>query len=127
MDYPALTNMGIQNPLQIARYSLHEVDHVDHLRITYNREKGSLLPESRKYKFPQTRKTVLVNSGTRETQTVFESSSVLNQAVSELEDIVAQRKSEKEITKTLMDELQNLEEEMSERVASLRALVKSLQ
>ena len=81
----ALTEMGVDNPGHIARYTIYTVMETDMLRIIYTREKGSLLPVSKTYKFPRVKKSVLVDSGTRQTQVIFERNPSLANAVTEIE------------------------------------------
>ena len=76
-DYPALTQMGISNPSQISRYSLQHINNVDILRIVYKRQKGSLLPVSKKFKFGRAEKMVVTDGGRNQTETVHEISPFL--------------------------------------------------
>ena len=46
--YPTLTEMGINNPGEIERFSLNTIDNIDIIRIVYKRKKGSLLPASKR-------------------------------------------------------------------------------
>ena len=90
-DYPRLTEMGIQNPQEIEKFATYMVEHTDILQITYDRKKGSLLPVSRRYKFPQEKKSVLVDSGTRQTEVVYESVGAFREALHELEQLRLER------------------------------------
>ncbi|MEM7564660.1 MAG: DUF3461 family protein, partial [Pseudomonadota bacterium] len=58
-EYPRLAEMGIQNPQQIEKFAVYTVGNTDILRIIYDRKPGSLLPVSRRYKFPQVKNSVL--------------------------------------------------------------------
>ena len=124
--YATLRDMGIRNPDQIKRYTLYASEHMDYLRIVYKRQQGSLLPESRRYKFPRSKKTVLVDSGTGQTETMFESSQYVRSAVSELDAIVSKRDSVDEIRRVLNEEIVQLEEEVAERIANIKSLVQSI-
>ena len=53
-DYPTLNEMGIPNPQDIDRYSLQTVNNTDILRIVFKTRKGSLLPASKRFRFPRT-------------------------------------------------------------------------
>jgi hypothetical protein len=125
-SFPTLTEMGIKNPNQIARYTLHEWNRTDHLRIVYDRQKGSLLPASRKYKFAQLRKSVVVDSGTRQMATIFESTGVLNSAITELDQIVGRKHSVEGLKAVLLEEITHLEEEVNERIAYIKTMVEDL-
>ncbi len=120
---PALTAMGIQNPEQISRFATFMSEHVDILRITYNRKKGSLLPESKKFRFPQLKKSTMVDSGTRQTEVIYESSAEFRNAVSELEHLMDKRDSSDEIRKLIAEEVQHLEEDVSARIDYIKSLV----
>ena len=87
-DYPKLTEMGVRHPLEIEKFAVHSAAQTDILQITYNRKKGSLLPVSRRYKFPRIKKSVVVDSGTRQTETMYESAPALRQALRELERLI---------------------------------------
>ena len=125
-EYEALTKMGIRNPDEIARYHLYSVDSTDTLRIVYNRKKGSFLPVSRKYRFPQIKRSVLVDGGTGKAQVMFESSAELRNAVAEL-DRLTKAKDAKSVSKeTLANEIRLLEEDVNLRISRLKELVDQL-
>jgi hypothetical protein len=119
----ALTAMGVQNPKQISRFATFMSDHVDILRITYDRKKGSLLPESKKYRFPQLKKSTMVDSGTRQTEVIYESSAEFRNAVSELEHLMDKRDSSDEIRHLIAEEVQHLEEDVAARIDYIKSLV----
>jgi len=120
----ALTAMGIKNPGEILRYELYDLDRHDVLRIVYNRKKGSFLPVTKKFRFPQVKKTTMVDSGSRQTQVMFESSGELRKAVEELDQLLAAKKSVVDSDKLIADELRHLEEEFVSRVNYIRGLLK---
>ena len=124
--YPALEAMGIQNPDQIAHFATFMVHNTDILKLTYDRKKGSILPQSRKYRFPRLKKTVLVDSGTRQTNMIFESSAEFRNALTELEHLMTARRSETEIKEMIAQEVKHLEEDIAVRVAHIKALVERL-
>ena len=122
----ALAAMGIQNPEQIARFATFMVDHTDILRITYDRKKGSLLPESRKYRFPQLKKSTMVDSGTRQTEVIYESSAEFMNAVSELEKLMDKRDDADEVRKLIAEEMLHLEEDVAARIDYIKSLIKKI-
>ncbi len=124
--HEALTRMGVQNPDEIARYELYSVDHTDILRIIYDRQKGSFLPVTRKYRFPQLKKSTLVDSGTRETRVLFESSAELRAAVAELDGLMKQRKATSVGKEALVSEVRLLEEEVAARINHIKSLLDQL-
>ena len=121
--HESLTRMGIQNPDEIARYELYSVENTDILRIIYDRKKGSILPVTRKYRFPQLKKSTLVDSGTRETRVLFESSAELRRAVAELDGLMKSRKSTAVGKEALVSEVRLLEEEVAARINHIKSLI----
>jgi hypothetical protein len=119
----ALTEMGVANPGHIARYTIYTVMETDMLRIIYAREKGSLLPVSKTYKFPRVKKSVLVDSGTRQTQVIFERNPSLTNAVAEIEELLSDRKDKDQLNQILADEILQLEAEMTSRIDYIKSLV----
>lgn len=64
-DHPKLTEMGVRHPEQIDRFQVSGFPTYDVLRIFYIRQKGSILPASRIYKFPRVQNTAVINNETR--------------------------------------------------------------
>ena len=124
--YRTLTQLGIKHPLQIARFSVYTDTGNDWLRVVYNRQKGSLLPGTRKYKFPQVKRSVLVDSGTQQIQTMFESSPSFSAAVSELEALVRDMENKSELKRVVEEELDHLETDVAERTAYMRSLLERI-
>lgn len=121
--YPKLMEMGVQNPQQIDKFSIYMVGQKDVLRIVYNRKKGSLLPVSRLYKFDQVKKSVMVDSGTRQTEVIYESQPAFREALHELETLKSEKSESKDLTAQINEELRLLEEDISLRVEYIRTLV----
>lgn len=85
-----LSQMGIENPQEIARYSLRQRSpREDVLKIFYERAKGSLLPVSRTYRFGRAIRTSVSDSGAARFDETFEVSPVLLAAVTELDALLA--------------------------------------
>lgn len=121
--YNALAEMGVQNPEQIARFAFYTVEHTDILHIVYDRKKGSLLPVSRKYKFPQIKKSTLVDSGTRRTEVLWESSPVFQNAITELNQIMKKRETKVDTRKLIVEEVAALEEDVAVRIDYIKSLI----
>ena len=121
--YPVLNEMGVQNPGEIARYELYMVDHTDILRIVYDRKKGSILPVSRRYKFPQIKKSTMVDSGSRQTEVLYESSQEFRNAVSELDKLLDTKKDKKASDAAILEEIEHLEQDVAHRIAYLKSLL----
>jgi len=125
-NYPRLDEMGVKNPQQIEKFAVYTTDSFDVLRIIYQRKKGSLLPVSRKYRFPRVKKSVMVDSGTRQTDVVFESTAAFREALHELELIKAERAAGADLASLINEELRLLEEDIALRAEYIRALVSKI-
>ncbi len=126
-DYPNLDSMGVQNPNEIARYVIFSSENTDVLRIVYSRKKGSILPVSRKYRFPRMKKNVIVDSGTRQTNMVFESSNEFRNAVAELDKLLKKKSSGAENKNLILEELRMMEEESALRLSYIRSLIDEME
>ena len=92
MSTDTLSQMGIENPGQIVRYTMRRRSpREDVLKIFYEREKGSLLPVSRTYRFGRSIRTSVGDSGEPRFEENFEISPVLLSAVEELDALIAKR------------------------------------
>jgi hypothetical protein len=125
-DYPKLTEMGVQHPEEIEKFAVYVVGNTDILRIIYDRKKGSLLPVSRRYKFPQLKKSVIVDSGTRQTETVFESTPAFREALHELEQLKLARDKGQDVAALIREEIKHLEEDIALRTQYIQSLVDKL-
>ncbi len=124
--FEALTAMGVKHPENIARYALFMVDNTDILRIVYGRKKGAILPASLNYRFPRIKKSTLVDSGTRRTEVVYESSLEFRNAVAELDELIEAKKSTENLEELIQQEVHALEEEVALRIDGIKSLVKRI-
>lgn len=122
----ALVAMGIQNPEQIARFAVYVADNTDILRIIYDRKKGSILPVSKKFKFPQLKKTAVVDSGTRQTTVLYQSSNEFRNAVSELEQLMHVRNDSHNLAQLIAEEIRTLEADLAARIDYIKSLVNKI-
>ena len=122
-NYPHLTEMGILNPQEIEKFAIYSTDKLDVLRIIYQRKKGSLLPVSKNYKFPRVKKSHLVDSGTRETALVFESTDAFRSALHELEALKVDKSKGEDLAAIILAEIQFLEEDIALRTEYIKSLV----
>lgn len=122
----ALEEMGVKNPKEITRYTLRSEGSQDVLKIYYRRQKGSFLPSSRKYKFGRSTNTVRVDSGKREFEETSPISPFLQKAIAELDSIVKHQDKSTDHKKTLIAEIEHLEETMHNKLAELRRLAEEL-
>jgi hypothetical protein len=125
-NYPKLTEMGIQHPEEIEKFAVYTVGNTDILQLTYNRKKGSLLPVIRRYKFPQVKQSVLVDSGSRKTQTMYSSTPAFRDALHELEKLKLARKQGKDLKALLQEEVRLLQEDVALRTEYINSLIKQL-
>lgn len=125
-NYPKLTEMGVQHPDEIEKFAVYTVGHTDVLRIIYDRKKGSLLPVSRRYKFPQVKKSVIVDSGTRQTETLFESTPAFREALHELEQLKLAREKGQDLAAMIREEFQHLEEDIALRTQYIKKMLEKL-
>jgi len=125
-NYPRLKEMGILNPQQIEKFSVYTTDELDVLRIIYARKKGSLLPVSKNYKFPRIKKSVMVDSGTRQTGLVYESDPAFREALSELEHLKMEKSAASDLSELIAEEVRLLEEDMALRIEYIKSLVKKV-
>jgi len=125
-NYPNLAKMGIHHPEEISKFAVYTVGNTDILQITYDRKKGSLLAESRRYKFPQVKHTVMVDGGTDKAQSLFESTQAFRDALHELEQLQLAREQGKGKKAALVEEIRQLEEEIACRIEYIRELAEKL-
>ena len=125
-NYPKLTEMGIRNPQEIEKFSVYTVGRTDILQVAYKRKKGSLLPVIRRYKFPQVKESVMVDSGTRKTETLFVSTPAFREALHELEQLKVVRQQGKDLKALLEEEVRLLQEDVALRTAYIKSLLEEL-
>ena len=125
-DYPVLLQMGINNPKEIERYSLQTVNNIDILRVVYKRQKGSLLPASKRFRFERTEKIQLAGSDHRATQIQYEVSPTIRNALVELDQVVHKKRDRANQLALIKEEMQRLQEETSGRLAYIQSLIDEL-
>ena len=123
MRYPTLTEMGINNPGEIERFSLNTINNTDILRIVYKRKKGSLLPASKRFRFGRAARSVIADSGTRKTEIIHEISPFVQKAVAELEQLLAAKEKGKVQASVVREELKRLHEEVASRTKYIESLL----
>jgi DNA-binding PadR family transcriptional regulator len=124
--YPKLTEMGIRHPEQIEKFSVYTVGNTDILQVAYNRKKGSILPITRRYKFPQLKESVMVDSGTRRTEVLYKSTPAFREALHELEQLKLALEQGKDLKARLHEELKLLKEDMALRTQSIESMIDQL-
>ena len=121
--YPRLTEMGVNNPAQIEKFAIYTIGNTDVLQIVYDRKKGSLLPVIRRYKFPQVKESVLVDSGTRQTEVIWQSTPAFREAVHELETLKKERAAGQDLKAMLKEEIRLLQEDIALRAQYIDSLI----
>ena len=125
-EFKSLRQLGINNPDEIDRYSLQTVNNVDILRVVYRRKKGSLLPDSKKFRFARTEKIRGADPDARGTWIDYEVSPFIRDVMAELDQIVRAKHDREHKLEVIREELARLEEENTHRVAYIRSLIESL-
>lgn len=124
--YPTLQELGVTSLEEVNRYSLQTINDIDFLRIVYNRRKGSFLPSSKKYRFPRSKKMVVVDSGSDTYQNLNEISPFLSKVIEELDQLVNQKRTHEEQKILILDEMKRLEEEIHSRMTYIKTLLSKL-
>ena len=124
--YPNLTAIGVEKPDTIERYSLRQEAANDILKIYFAKQKGELFAKSVKFKFPRQRKSVMVNSGSREYKEVTEINRTLTYIIDELDRITNKKHSEVDIKKKILGDLRHLEQVVSHKIAEIEADLEKL-
>lgn len=121
--FPTLSEMGINNPGEIERYSLNTTNNIDVLRVIYKRKKGSFLPTSKRFEFGRSKQSIVADSGTAKTEMVHVISPFLQDAMKELDGIISAKKSNIEYAKLVKQELQQLHNDMASRLVYIESLI----
>lgn len=124
--YPTLDSMGITSTENIEKFTLRYENSQDVLKVYYRREKGSLLPKSKKFKFGRSTKTVLADGGQQTYRQVQEPSLIVVRALEELEQIVGKQKEEKISKEDLITELEHLEKVMQSKISEIKVKINAL-
>ncbi|HEY5718253.1 MAG TPA: DUF3461 family protein [Motiliproteus sp.] len=118
--YPTLNEMGITTYADIVKYSLRQEGQQDVLKIYFRREKGSLLPKSKKFKFGRHVKTIRVDSSREKYEEVSETSPFLLKAIDELHTLVKHEHEMEDIRAKLLDDVEHLERVLKNKLAEIR-------
>ncbi|RBP81053.1 DUF3461 family protein [Marinomonas rhizomae] len=124
--YPTLQSMGITSIQDIEKFTLRYEGGHDVLKIYYRREKGSLLPKSKKFKFGRSTKTVLADGGQQTYRQVQEPSLIVLRAMEELEQIVGKQHESKATKADLVKELEHLEKVMNSKISEIKHKIDSM-
>ncbi|ETX12513.1 structural protein [Marinomonas ushuaiensis DSM 15871] len=125
--HPTLQSMGVTSIQDIEKFTLRYENGHDVLKIYYRREKGSLLPKSKKFKFGRATKTVLADGGQQTYRQVQEPSLIVLRAMEELEQIVGKQHATKASKDDLVKELEHLEKVVNSKIAEIKEKINSMQ
>ncbi|NLQ17500.1 DUF3461 family protein [Marinomonas sp. M1K-6] len=125
--YPTLQSMGITSIQDIEKFTLRYEGGHDVLKIYYRREKGSLLPKSKKFKFGRSTKTVLADGGQQTYRQVQEPSLIVLRAMEELEKIVGKQQESKASKDDLIKELEHLEKVVTSKINEIRIKIEAME
>lgn len=121
-SYPTLHELGITKPMQIDDYYVTIINHVEVLRIVYDRPKDSFLTSSKTYKFPR----IPVDAGTTAagdaTGTVLRTHPKLVAALEELDALMKLKSRKENIAARILSEIALLEEDIAMRTECLKIL-----
>ncbi|MFQ3185450.1 DUF3461 family protein [Marinomonas primoryensis] len=124
--YPTLQSMGITSIQDIEKFTLRFEGGHDVLKIYYRREKGSLLPKSKKFKFGRSTKTVLADGGQQTYRQVQEPSLIVLRAMEELELIVGRQRDIKVTKDDLVKELEHLEKVVNSKINEIKEKIAAM-
>ena len=116
--YPALSELGINSPLQVGSYHITNMNQVDVLRIVYDRPQGSFLTSSKTYRFPR----VQEGAGDPVTGTVLKTHPKLLAAIEELDELLKVKSNKETIAAKILSEIELLEEDIAMRTECLKIL-----
>ena len=126
-DFPTLKEMGINNPQEIDRYSLQTINEsMDILRIVYKRQKGSLLPSSKRFRFGRSERILMGEDETKSPVVHYEISPFVRKAMAELDKIVQSKRDRNYQLQVIREEMQRLQEDTTARMAYIQELVDEL-
>ena len=127
-EFPTLSEMGISRCNEITHYALRQDGKSrDILKIFYKRKKGSVLPERKTFKFGRSAKMMPDSEAPNGSIEIFEISPFLLKAVSELDKLVDEHKSNSDKLKLMMKHVEQLEKDVKFATGEIKALIKAIQ
>lgn len=124
---PNLTEMGVLNPDQIIGYrTVHVAEDMDVLKISYKRPKNSILPKRRRYEFKRIGKPMPGGELRGQGAIRYDISPILARAIAELDTLLADKKRTVATKESLLQELEEMRVEMSERMTHLAKSIEAL-
>jgi hypothetical protein len=124
--YPAMFEMGFEDPSDIDRYTTRIEGDVDILKVYHRRHQGEWMTKSKKFKFKRPQKRLLVNEGLTAFRDTTESSPFFQKAMGELDKLVAGDKSSKAKKEDILEEMEHLNKVVARKIEDLRRQIEDL-
>lgn len=124
--FPALFEMGFEDPNDVDRYTTRIEGDVDILKIYHRRHQGEWMTKSKKYKFKRLHKKLRVNEGLTAYRDTTESSPFFLKAVAELDRLVAGEKTTKAKKEDILEEIDHLNKVVARKIEDLRRQIEEL-
>jgi len=124
--FPALAEMGFEEPSDIDRYTTRIEGDIDILKVYHNRHKGEWMTKSKKFKFKRLHKKLRVNEGLTAFRDTTESSPFFLKAITELDKLVAGEKTAKAKKEDILEEMDHLNRVVSRKIEDLRRQIEEL-
>jgi len=124
--YDNLKSLGINNPDDIARYSLRQEANNDILKIYFRRDKGEFFAKSVKFKYPRQRKTIVADNAGQGYKEIHEISANLRYVIDELDQICQRDQVEVDLKRKILDDLRHLESVVANKITEIESDLEKL-
>ncbi len=119
MEYKILKSLGVKDIDHIESYAVRMEGDIDVLKIYYEKKKGQLFHKSEKFKFARSRRGVRSATDPHEYKEISEVSPMLNQLMSELDEIVDHEHKEQDAKKKILADLRHLEKVVKNKILEI--------
>ena len=124
--FPALAEMGFEDPSDIDRYTTRIEGDIDILKVYHRRQQGEWMTKSKKFKFKRLHKKLRVNEGLTAFRDTTESSPFFLKAITELDKLVASDRTSKAKKEDILEEMEHLNRGVSRKIEDLRRQIEEL-
>ena len=124
--FPALAEMGFEDPSDIDRYTTRIEGDIDILKVYHRRQQGEWMTKSKKFKFKLLHKKLRVNEGLTAFRDTTESSPFFLKAITELDKLVASDRTSKAKKEDILEEMEHLNRVVSRKIEDLRRQIEEL-
>ena len=125
--YETLKELGITEPEEIEKYSLHQEGDEDILKIYFKKKKGALFAHSTKFRHGRAKKVILTDSGKHLYKEISEISPTMLKAVKELDQIVQHDQNIQDSKQQILNDIEHLEKVLLRKLRQLREDVERLE